>query len=237
MTDRFNVSFIVPCYDDYSFLRECLGNLLSLEPRPQVVVSDASRDRAPVRSLCNEFGVELVEFSEPSRGEQLDAGAALAEGEILVFHHADTDFTQKHYDSLNDLFRKDSSVLGGAYLKDIVALYPCIKLFAWIHKIFTMHIGTMYGDQSIFVLSSVFQELGGFRGMPFMEDVSFSSRLREYGPVKVISPPLRSSNRKFLKEGHIKRKIKNVWLVFLFRIGVSPQRLNKLYYPDRKTYN
>ena len=87
-----------------------------------------------------------------------------------------------------------------------------MKLFAWIHKIFTMHIGTMYGDQSIFVLSSVFQELGGFRGMPLMEDVSFSSRLREYGPVKVIAPPLRSSNRKFLKEGHIKRKIRQVVL-------------------------
>ncbi|MEE2808898.1 MAG: glycosyltransferase [Verrucomicrobiota bacterium] len=235
MTDESNVSFIVPCCDDCSFLRECLGKLLSLEPMPQVVVSDASRDRDPVRALCNEFGVELVDFPDPSRGEQLDAGAALAKGKILVFHHADTDFTQKHYDSLNDLFQDDSLVLGGAFLKDIVALYPWMKFFVWIHKFYTVHIGTMYGDQSIFVLSSVFRELGGFRGMPLMEDVSFSSRLRDYGSVKVISPSLRSSNRKFLKEGYMKRKMKNMWLVFLFRIGVSPQRLKELYYPKKKT--
>ena len=235
MADEFNVSFIVPCCDDFSFLRECLKALVSLEPMPQIVVSDASRDRISVRLLCDEFGIELVEFPKPSRGEQLDAGAAIAKGEILVFHHADTDFTQQHYNSLNNLFKNDMSVLGGAFLKDIVALYPSVKFFAWIHKFFTMHIGTMYGDQSIFVLRSVFHDLGGFQGLPLMEDVSFSSRLREYGPVKVISPPLKSSDRKFLKDGHIKRKIRNAWLVFLFRIGVSPQKLEKIYYPDRNT--
>jgi GT2 family glycosyltransferase len=235
MADEFNVSFIVPCCDDRSFLRECIGALVSLEPMPQIVVSDASKDRVPVRSLCDEFGVDLVEFYKPSRGAQLDAGAEIAKGEILVFHHADTEFTQRHYESLNALFQKDPSILGGAFLKDIVALYPSVKFFAWIHKFFTMHIGTMYGDQSIFVLRSVFHDLGGFRGMPLMEDVSFSSRLREYGPVKVISPPLKSSDRKFLKDGHIKRKIRNAWLVFLFRIGVSPQKLKKIYYPDRNT--
>ena len=105
MADEFNVSFIVPCCDDFSFLRECLKALVSLEPMPQIVVSDASRDRTSVRSLCDEFGIELVEFPKPSRGEQLDAGAAIAKGEILVFHHADTDFTQQHYNSLNNLFK------------------------------------------------------------------------------------------------------------------------------------
>ena len=94
---------------------------------PQIVVSDASRDRISVRLLCDEFGIELVEFPKPSRGEQLDAGAAIAKGEILVFHHADTDFTQQHYNSLNNLFKNDMSVLGGAFLKDIVALYPSVK--------------------------------------------------------------------------------------------------------------
>ena len=230
MADKFNVSFIVPCCDDGPFLRECLGALVSLEPMPQIVVSDASKDRVPVRLLCDEFGVDLVEFYKPSRGAQLDAGAVIAKGEILVFHHVDTDFTQRHYESLNALFQKDPSILGGAFLKDVVALYPFMKYFAWIHKFFTMHIGTMYGDQSIFVARSVFQDLGGFRDLPLMEDVHFSSRLREYGAVKLIGPPIRSSNRKFLKEGRIQRKMKNVWLVFLYRIGINPERLAQMYY-------
>ena len=232
MADEFNVSFIVPCCDDYSFLRECLSVLVSLEPMPQIVVSDASRDRVSVRSLCDEFGVDLVEFHKPSRGAQLDAGAEIAKGEILVFHHADTEFTQQHYHSLNAIFQNDPSVLGGAFLKDVTDLYPSMKFFTWIHKFFTTHIGTMYGDQSIFVLRSVFQDLGGFRGMPLMEDVSFSSRLRECGAVNLIGPPIRSSDRKFLKEGRIKRKMKNVWLVFLYRIGINVERLAQMYYGD-----
>jgi hypothetical protein len=93
-----------------------------------------------------------------------------------------------------------------------------------------MHIGTMYGDQSIFVVRSVFQDLGGFRDLPLMEDVCFSSRLREYGAVNLIGPPIRSSDRKFSKEGRIQRKMKNVWLVFLYRIGINPERLAQMYY-------
>ena len=232
MTDEFNVSFIIPCCDDFFFLRKCLSTLMALEPVPQIVVSDASKDRVSVRSLCDKFGVDLVELHKPSRGKQLDAGSEIAKGEILVFHHADTEFSQEHYYSLNTLFQNDSSALGGAFVKDIVGLYPHMKYFVWAHKLFTMHIGTMYGDQSIFVLRSVFQNLGGFRGMPLMEDVSFSSRLRECGTVHLIGPPIRSSYRKFIKEGRIKRKMKNVWLVFLYRIGLNPDRLAKMYYFD-----
>ena len=85
-----------------------------------------------------------------------------------------------------------------------------------------MHIGTLYGDQSIFVLRSVFFELGGFEGLPLMEDVRFSSKLRNYGNVNVSTPKIKSFKRKFSREGTLQRKLKNMWLIILYRIGVSP---------------
>ena len=73
-----------------------------------------------------------------------------------------------------------------------------------------MHIRTLYGDHSIFVLRSVFFELGGFEGLPLMEDVKFSSKLRYYGNVSVINAKTKSSKRKFFREGTLQRKLKNV---------------------------
>ena len=71
-----------------------------------------------------------------------------------------------------------------------------------------MHIGTLYGDQSIFVLRSVFFELDGFEGLPLMKDVRFSSELRNYGNVNVITPKIKSFKRKFSREGTLQRKLK-----------------------------
>ena len=96
-----------------------------------------------------------------------------------------------------------------------------------------MLIGTLYGDQSVFVLRSIFFELGGFEGLPLMEDVNFSSKLRDYGNVRVLAPKIKSSKRKFSREGTLLRKLKNMWLIILYRLGVSPYKLAEMYYGDQ----
>ena len=96
-----------------------------------------------------------------------------------------------------------------------------------------MHIGTLYGDQSVFVLRSVFFEIGGFEGLPLMEDVNFSSKLRDYGNVRVLTPKIRSSKRKFSRDGTLQRKLKNMWLIILYRLGVSPYKLAEMYYMEK----
>ncbi|MFP6875054.1 MAG: glycosyltransferase [Verrucomicrobiales bacterium] len=225
-----SVSFVIPCRNDADLLGSCLDSLVRLDPAPQLVVADASDDKSPVRELCAHYNTQLVEVNAPCRGAQLDAGAALAGGELLVFHHADSEFSQAHYNSMRDLFVRDPMLGGGAFLKDLAAAYPQLVLFRPLHRLFTRHIGIMYGDQSVFVMREVFEMMGGFGDLPLMEDVSFSARLRDTVRVQVIGPPLRSSRRKFAHDGVWRRKLENMWLVALFRLGVSPEKLAQIYY-------
>lgn len=233
MGDSLSVSIIIPCRDDYKHLLITLSKISKLYPKPEIIVCDASKKPSMIKEICINYNAKFIKVSSPSRGNQLDAGAELAGSKILLFHHADTDFSQDHYNSLMNLFRTQESIIGGAFLKDIGELYPSLKVFSWLHRLYTTHIGTLYGDQSIFVLRSVFTEMGGFGDLPLMEDVNFSSRLRDYGNVSVITPAIKSSSRKFSIDGKFKRKIKNIGLIFLYRLGVSPDELVKLYYDDK----
>ena len=68
-----------------------------------------------------------------------------------------------------------------------------------------------------------------------MEDVNFSSKLRDYGNVRVLAPKIKSSKRKFSREGTLLRKLKNMWLIILYRLGVSPYKLAEMYYGDQSS--
>ena len=224
------VSFVIPCRNDRVMLSDCLGSLAVLDPRPRLVVADASDDRIAVRGLCERHGAQLVQVEKPCRGAQLDAGAAVAGGDVIVFHHADSEFSQSHYNAMRDLFVRDPMLGGGAFLKDLAADYPRLRWLRLLHRLYTSHVGTMYGDQSIFVAREVFEMMGGFGDLPLMEDVRFSARLRDAVRVKVIDPPLLSSRRKFARDGVWRTKIENMRLITLFRLGASPEKLARIYY-------
>ena len=228
------VSFVIPCRNDFAILGDCLDTLTGLDPRPRIVVADCSDDWMSVRDLCQRHSAQFVPVKKPCRGAQLDAGAAVAGGDVLVFHHADSEFSQAHYDALRDLFACDPMLGGGAFLKDLATAYPSLGWLRLLHRLYTCHIGTMYGDQSVFVARDVFEMMGGFGDLPLMEDVSFSARLRDAVRVKVIGPPLSSSRRKFDRDGVWRRKLGNMLLVTLYRLGVCPGKLARIYYGEAK---
>ena len=68
-----------------------------------------------------------------------------------------------------------------------------------------------------------------------MEDFRFSYKLRNYGNVNVSTPKIKSFKRKFSREGTLQRKLKNMWLIILYRIGVSPYKLAEMYYGDQSS--
>ena len=229
------VSIVIPVWNDAARLARSLEVLSALEPPPEVLVADASDDRDGVRDLAESFGARFIAVGQPNRGGQLNAGAREASGDVLLFHHADTQLTQAHYRSVIDALEGDPELVGGAFYKDIRAHHPRLGWSEPLVRWYSHHLGILYGDQSVFVRRARFGELGGFREIPLMEDVEFSKRLRRAGKVGLIDPPLRTSMRKFVADGALRRKLQNMWLVFLFRLGVSPERLHRRYYRWKNT--
>lgn len=223
-------SFIIPVYEDAEALEKALEVLTKFECRPEVIVVDASPDKEAAKMLAEKYGVVFAPAEKASRGAQLAQGARIASGDVFLFHHADTYLTAAHMQAL-EIAMRETDVKAGAFFKDVSGHYPAFVWATGLYRWYANWRGILYGDQSVFVRRDFYDELGGMRNIPIMEDVDFSGRLRRgRGVVVLLDPPLRTSMRKFKREGLYRRKLKNMLLILLFRFGVSPERIYGWYY-------
>jgi rSAM/selenodomain-associated transferase 2 len=222
-------SVIVPCWNDGPVLAETLPRLGNLHGVDEIIVADASSGK-DCRSVAHARGVKVVQCPEPNRGAQLNAGARSARGDILLFHHADTELTQPHVDALHQAFRDLPTLAGGAFHRKFDERHARLRILEKVARILADAGGTLYGDQSLFVRREVFERLGGFAEIPLMEDIEFSRRLRRSGSTAVLDPPICTSPRHHAVHGAVRTSIRNGIMIALYRLGFPPQRLHAWYY-------
>jgi hypothetical protein len=85
------------------------------------------------------------------------------------------------------------------------------------------------GDHGQFVTRAAFEELGGFREWPLLEDLDFIRRLGRRGRVAVLPLRVTTSARRFEAGGPLRTVLRNWWIWVLYALGVSPHRLARLY--------
>jgi hypothetical protein len=87
-----------------------------------------------------------------------------------------------------------------------------------------------YGDQAVFMRKTVFNELGGFRDIPIMEDVEIMRRIKKRsGKICIIDKAARTSSRRWEREGIVYTTLRNWLLITLYLIGVKPEKLARFY--------
>ena len=220
---------IVPVWEDDELVVKLINDLRELAvewTRPELIewIIVAVRPADAVRNLDRSGAIRLVECDQPSRGRQQNLGASVARGDLLCFHHADSELRPEHVAALVRVAR-DDSVVGGAFHR---RFHPPRML--WREPIvrgINRLGGPLFGDQSLFVKAAVFQKMGRFADIPLMEDLEFSRRLRRLGRVELLDPPLWSPPR---RKGTWRTAIRNSALMVLFCLGVSPERLHRWYY-------
>lgn len=222
------LSVIVPVWNDPVALRTILAMLSALRGIDEVIVGDASTSDECAH-IAIDAGAIVVRCEKPGRGQQMNAAAAVATGDILLFHHADTGLQQPHVDSLRTAM-KNEDIVGGAYHRKFDARHP---RFMWLERWNRMLLeagGTVFGDQSIFVRRAVFQRMGGYANHRLMEDVEFSSRLVREGRRVLLDPPIATGARHHVKGGSWRTSVRNGMMILLFHAGASPDFLHAWYY-------
>jgi rSAM/selenodomain-associated transferase 2 len=222
------ITLVVPVWGDDNLVVDLVNGLRVTPELAEWVVVAVS----PAQRLCDldrRGVIRLITCDQPSRGRQMNAGAAAAHGTLLCFHHCDSELRDEHICALARTAR-DEMVLGGAFHRRFDDRRFWMKwrqpLVRWLHSLG----GPLFGDQSIFVKASVFQRMGGFADIPLMEDLEFSRRLRRLGPVALLDPPLWSSPRRFQRLGVWWTTLINIGFICLFYIGVDSHRLHRWYY-------
>ena len=224
------VSVVIPAYNEAAFINDAIHHLRQVagnEP-VEIIVADGGPGHATLDAIEDQGVVKVV--SPVGRGTQLNAGAAVAAGDALLFLHADTRLPQG---AVGDVRRAlDTGFVAGAFSLSIDSPRLSLALVAWFANLRTRLERIPYGDQAQFIRADLFRQLGGFAAIPIMEDVEFFQRIRRRGlPIAILPGKVRTSPRRWDGEGVLRRTLTNWWLRIRYRFGASPDTLARHYRP------
>ena len=190
-----------------------------------IVVDGGSTDATAV--LAKPWADRVV-VGPRGRAKQMNLGASLAGGDVLLFLHADTRLPLDAPAAL-DAALADATVHWGRFDVQIDGDSPLLKAVATLMNLRSRHSGIATGDQAIFVRREAFQRIGGFPDQPLMEDVELSKRLRKLSAPACLRQRVVTSGRRWEHRGVV-RTIVLMWsLRALYWIGWPAERLARLY--------
>lgn len=221
---RSKISVIIPTLNEEIGIGALLESLSS-QPDLQIIVSDGgSADRT--EELCRTCGVTFI-AGHPCRGRQLNAGAEIASGEILLFLHADSSLDGRVLDevrnAVNDGKRWGCCTFG--FSEDILFFKALAAICRW--RVLLSSI--CYGDQGIYCTRELFRQVNGFPDLPLFEDRVFSGRMRRVSKAFVLQGRITTSTRRFRDQGLWSMLWKSQLLKLMFLLGVSPYKLSSMY--------
>ena len=226
------ISIIVPCWREDAVSPETAARWLRHETVAEILIATAGQASLYVPVEEPTPRLRIVHCSRPGRGHQMNEAARVARGEVLLFHHADTELTDAHFQSLRTALA-DPGVGGGAFRRQFDERHPHLRWLEPWEALRCRLFGPLFGDQSIFVRRAAFAALGGYADVPLMEDVEFTCRLRRHGGLRLLTPSIRTSPRKHLEQGRWRTTLKNAAFLLLYTCGVEPGRLHGWYYRRR----
>lgn len=220
------ISIVVPVLNE---IETVAASLLPLQPLRSeavqiLVVDGGSADGTAQR--CVPYA-DVVLFAQEGRAQQMNAGAALATGDVLLFLHADTLLP----DGVLTLVRRAITKNRWGFFPVRISGQPrALAIVAAMMNIRSRLSGIGTGDQAIFVTTHDFKAIGGFPNQRLMEDVELCKRLKRIGAPAIATEPVVTSGRRWETCG-ITSTIILMWqLRWAYWRGVSPDVLAARYY-------
>lgn len=222
------ISVIVPVLNEEARIAAQLAALRDVDGLHEIIVIDGgSRDRTV--EIARSFpGVRTMEAPR-GRATQMNAGAAVASGDVLVFVHADVRLPRDAVRWIASALA-EPDVVAGAFRTWTVAegRRSWARPFLHLADLRSRCTSLPYGDQALFVRADVFRRLGGFPDQPLMEDLELSRRLRDVGRIRTVPASVRVSGRRFLARPAYYTLLVNVFPL-LYRLGTPPRVLAGIY--------
>ena len=224
-TDAGKLSVIIPTLNEEMNLQRALGSVGVPSDTLEVIVVDAGSTDQTVE-IAQQYGCKVF-VGNPGRANQLNAGAAIATGEHLLFLHADTRLPDDYRVEVERVLA--TSAACGAFPLQIDALGLALRMIesgvAFRSRILQMP----HGDQALFFRSADFYAQNGFKQMSIMEDYELVARMRKTGKIGLASKPVKTSARRWEKKGILRTTLVNQLCVVAYRLGFSETTIARLY--------
>lgn len=197
------ISIIIPALNEEKALPDTLRRVFEQDGEFEVILVDGGSEDRTI-AIARQFPNVTILSAKRGRASQMNAGAALAKGEWLLFLHADAILPPQAL----TVIRQQEADAGG-FRHFFSGNARGLKLVSWLHNFRCARTGVFYGDQAMFVRQSLFYDLGGFPDVPVLEDLLFGEVLASATTPVFLEQKVSSDSRKFEQKG--------VWLS-LFRV-------------------
>jgi len=224
-----SVSVIIPVLRETQPLDSLIDHLLEIaEGAPvEIILVDGSPDEESIKAVSR--GGVILLASQAGRARQMNAGAAAAKGEYLLFLHADTRLPQGAFRRIEETL-SDGNHVAGAFDLRYNSDRSSIRYIARVACLRSRFTRIPYGDQAQFFRRDYFEILGGFADIPLMEDVEIMRRIKDRGDrISILPEAVVTSARRQEKEGVVYCTLRNWAIITLYFLGMSPERLARFY--------
>ena len=217
------ISVIIPVLNEAHHLPATLAALEHTNVEI-IVVDGGSSDTS--QQIARATGCTVIN-SPAGRARQMNSGAAMAQGEILVFLHGDTVLPGGFVSSIEQTLAQPQ-VTAGAFSLDLHGCWWGLAMVSRWANIRSRLLQLPYGDQGIFLRQQTFNKIGGFADLPIMEDFCLARTLRSHGKIITLPHKVQSSGRHWEKRG-LAASLVNQLIILGFFLGLSPNLLAKFY--------
>ncbi|MEG3438200.1 TIGR04283 family arsenosugar biosynthesis glycosyltransferase [Pannus brasiliensis CCIBt3594] len=218
------ISVIIPTLNEEKMIQTTLREIG--EGVEIIVVDGGSTDNTV--ELAKQSGARVFIPEKKGRSNQMNCGAEMATGDIVLFLHADTLVPEDYRERIIETLACPGTIAGAFALRvegEEKSLRFVEKMVEWRSRFLSLP----YGDQGIFLRAKVFREMGGFADLPIMEDFEFVKRLQRRGKIILVPRPVVTSGRRWRKLGVWKTTLINQLVILGYYLKVPPLTLARLY--------
>jgi rSAM/selenodomain-associated transferase 2 len=221
------LSIVVPALDEAASISGTVRDALE-QADEAIVVDGGSRDATS--ALAAAAGARVVQAPR-GRASQMNAGAAVARGDVLLFLHADCRLPAGAGDAVRAAL--GAGARWGRFDVHLDSPRASLAVVGTMMNLRSRLSGIATGDQALFVERALWEALEGYAPIPLMEDVELCTRLRRVARCACLRKRVTVSTRRWETRGVVRTVIEMWAWRAAYALGVSPARLHRLYYGRR----
>ncbi len=219
------ISVVIPTINEAQWVLRAVSRAWDAGVDEVIVVDGGSEDETV--SLAKGGGATVL-VSDPGRAIQQNLGARRAQGEVLLFLHADNWLAPDVGEQIRTCLQ-NPEVLGGAFRQRIESAGSLYRLLEWGNAARVRWRGLPYGDQAIFLRRETFEQLGSFPQVDLMEDLLLMRAFGRLASPVLLPGPTYVHPRRWQRHGVIRQTMRNWALLGAQAIGIRPDRLARFY--------
>lgn len=220
------ISVIIPVYNEAIRINDLIYNLEQFKDHCEIIFVDGGSDDGTNKRVEEKH--RLTYSPKKGRSYQMNYGASLAEGEILLFLHADSFLPTNALDEIHRIILQGYKV--GCFKIKFTSNSIIMKICGLMSNLRVRLRNIAFGDQGIFIDRNYFNELGGFKEIPLMEDYQLSIDIKaDKEKIGLTKTKINTSERLFIKIGRLRTMARMQKLQHMYRKGADVEVIASLY--------